>query len=503
MAIFSLSQSMSVDSLFDENRNKVMIYDKFTVTENEFDKSRKVGVIFNKNYIYGDTLNLVFYLSGSFDDENNTESILYAGTNWYPRYKESERAIYNMTIRSNVGTHIIGPGQRLEKKSSNDTLITKWRVIPAASNVTFLISDLLKYRIEDQDEFEEEKLNPLDIYYSRKVHQKIADYRSADLIGLEDSIQWQVTEDIMNAMRVYKYYFNSTPRNILATTETKQKINESIPGLILLGFETWIKTDPFGNDGMYRAREVARQWWGVDVGYETYHDKWITDGLSLYSSLLYIQRVMKNKVLMDKIQEFSDAIYSGKYFITGNDAEVGPVALGRRTSYLGSTQRYETAVQKKSALIIHMLRNLLIDFRTMNDEKFTAMLREFYQRYRGRNVSTAQFQQIVEKYTSIKMDWFFKQWIYGTDIPEYEFSYTTELVPTEGYKISGHVITKNVSDDFKMYVPLQIEFENGNKAIVRLLIDTNDYYFSLPNLPNSPKKLTFNPLESVLARVKQ
>jgi hypothetical protein len=503
MVLFNLGESIIIDSLFDENQKKVKAYDKIKKTKNEFDKTRKFGIILNRSYSYNDTLNLTFYLSGKIDEENSTETIIYAGTNWYPRYRNSERSIYNMTIRSDAGNHIVGTGNRLERKNAKDTLITKWRVIPASSSATFLISDLLKYRIEDQDEFQEEKLNPLDIYYSRKIHQKIADYHSADKVGLEDSIQWQVAEDIMNAIRVYKYYYNSTPKNILAVTETKYKRGESIPGLAMLGFDTWIKTDPFGNDGMYRSREIARQWWGVDVDYETYHDKWITDGLSLYSSLLYIQRVMKNKILIEKIQEFRDAIYSAKYYITGIDAEVGPVALGRRTSYLGNSQKHDSAIQKKSALIFHMLRNLMINFTTMNDEKFTAMLREFYQRYRGKNVSTAQFQQIVEKYTGIKMDWFFKQWVYGTEIPEYEFSYTIELIPTEGYKISGHVITKNVSDDFKMYVPLQIEFENGNKAVVRLLIDSKDYNFSLPNLPNSPKKLLFNPLESVLARVKQ
>jgi len=306
----------------------------------------------------------------------------------------------------------------------------------------------------------------------------------------------------MNAIRVYKYYYNSSPNDVLAVTETMFDYRESIPGTVMLGYDTWIRTDPFGNEKLYRAREVARQWWGVEIDYETYHDKWITDGLSLYSSLLYIQRVMKNKVFMEKIQEFKDAVYSAKHYITGIEAEVGPVALGHRTFYLGKSKTYESAYNKKSALIFHMLRNLMIDFSTMKDDKFTAMLQEFYQRYRGKNVTTAHFQQIVEKYTGIKMDWFFKQWVYGTDIPEYQFSYTTELIPAEGYKLSGNVITNNVSDDFIMYVPLQIEFENGNKAIVRLLIDSKDYNFVLPNLPNRPKELIFNPFESVLARVK-
>lgn len=499
---YDLSETVAIDSIKDDNLGKVYFYDKSN-TGTAFDRTRKVGVVLNSEYNYGDTLKLTFYLSGKVGEKDRIETIMYAGTNWYPRYNYSERAIYDMTLRSDEGTHIIGSGIRLERDKSDDTLITKWRVIPAANNVTFLISDLLKYRIEDQNKYEEEKLNPIDIYYSRKVHQRIADYREAEKVGIEDSIEYQISEDILNSIRVYKYYFNSAPKNILAVTETFYKRRESISNLIMLGFDTWIRTDPFGVDRMYRSHEVARQWWGVDVCNETYHDKWITDGLSLYSSLLYVQRMLKNKVFMEKVQEFQDAVYSGKHYVTGIEAEVGPIALGHRTSYLSNPKPDESAYQKKSALIFHMLRNLLLDFKTMSDERFTAMLREFYQRYRGKNVNTAQFQQIVEKYAGIKMDWFFKQWVYGTDIPEYDFSYVTELIPSEGYKISGHVITENVADDFKMYVPLQIEFENGNKAIVRLLIDSKDYSFSLPNLPNRPKTLILNPFESVLARIKQ
>lgn len=503
MVKFELSEMITIDSIIDENQNKVIVYDNNKNTGTEFDRARKIGVILNSSYNYGDTLSLTFFLSGKVGEKNSSETIIYAGTNWYPKYSCGERAIFDMTIRSDAGTHIIGSGNRLERRNSNDTLITKWRIIPAASSATFLISDLLKHRFEDKNEYEEEKIKPIDIYFSRKVHQKIAAYRESEQVGVDDSIYYQISEDIMNAIRVYKFYYNSTPNDVLAVTETIFKRNESIPETIMLGFDTWIRTDPFGNDKMYRSREVARQWWGVDIDYETYHDKWITDGLSLYSSLLYIQVEMKNKVFFDKLKEFEDEVYSARYYNTGTEAEVGPVALGQRVFYLGNSKDYESAQSKKSALIFHMLRNLMIDFSTMKDEKFTAMLREFYQRYRGKSVTTAHFQKIVEKYTGINMDWFFKQWVYGTDIPEYNFSYITELIPAEGYKISGNVISENVSDDFAMYVPLQIEFENGNKAVVRLLIDSKDYNFVLPNLPNRPKELIFNPLESVLARVKQ
>ena len=101
------------------------------------------------------------------------------------------------------------------------------------------------------------------------------------------------------------------------------------------------------------------------------------------------------------------------------------------------------------------------------------------------------------------MTWFFDQWIYGTELPTYDFKYQINQNDSGQWLVDCHVATVDVNEDFKMFVPLEIEFENKKKVYIRLLIDTLDLDFNLPPLDLKPKKVILNPFESVLAKVKQ
>ncbi len=56
------------------------------------------------------------------------------------------------------------------------------------------------------------------------------------------------------------------------------------------------------------------------------------------------------------------------------------------------------------------------------------------------------------------MDWFFNEWVYGTEIPSYRFEY--QLAP-DGSAISGRIMQSGVSDNFKMLVPIYVDFGKG------------------------------------------
>jgi hypothetical protein len=63
------------------------------------------------------------------------------------------------------------------------------------------------------------------------------------------------------------------------------------------------------------------------------------------------------------------------------------------------------------------------------------------------------------------MNWFFRQYVYGTELPTYKFEQGIEAV--EGQKILKLKLTQSgVSDGFKMLVPLYAELTDGR--IVRL-----------------------------------
>jgi aminopeptidase N len=149
-----------------------------------------------------------------------------------------------------------------------------------------------------------------------------------------------------------------------------------------------------------------------------------------------------------------------------------------------------------------MLRVLMLDLQTAKEDRFTEMMGDFYRTYRGQHASTEDFQRVVEQYAGIDMNWFFKEWVYGTGIPSYRVAYRTERAENGKYRVRLRVTQENVPDDFMMYVPVTVDFGEGREARLRVKVAGPSSEIALPLMPMEPKGLTFNALDGVLCEVK-
>src|SRR6266699_3402429 len=128
----------------------------------------------------------------------------------------------------------------------------------------------------------------------------------------------------------------------------------------------------------------------------------------------------------------------------------------------GGVARY--LIYPKGAYILHMLRMMMYQTRE-TDMQFQAMMHDFVKSYFNKDVSTEDFKRIVEKHMTKemdidhngKMDWFFDEWVYGTEVPGYQFDYQ---IASDG-TISGKVTQSGVSDKFVMLVPIYLDFGKG------------------------------------------
>ena len=66
-----------------------------------------------------------------------------------------------------------------------------------------------------------------------------------------------------------------------------------------------------------------------------------------------------------------------------------------------------------------------------------------------------------------KMDWFFDEWVYGTEMPSYKLTYS--LAGGEGGKttINAKLTQSGVSKNFAMVVPIYADFGNGWARLVQ------------------------------------
>jgi aminopeptidase N len=76
---------------------------------------------------------------------------------------------------------------------------------------------------------------------------------------------------------------------------------------------------------MFRAHEVAHQWWGHGVQNGSYRDKWLSEGLAEFSALWYLQSERKHN---DEYFKFLDQ-YRADIKTFQDDA--GPIWIGYRS----------------------------------------------------------------------------------------------------------------------------------------------------------------------------
>jgi hypothetical protein len=99
-----------------------------------------------------------------------------------------------------------------------------------------------------------------------------------------------------------------------------------------------------------------------------------------------------------------------------------------------------------------------------------------------------------------KMDWFFNQWVYGTEIPSYKLEYT--LTPGQDGKVllKGTVAQSGVSDEFKMLVPVYVDFDG---QVIRLGTMGVAGSSTTPEfqvmLPRRPARVLINAFQDILA----
>src|SRR5260370_3565255 len=187
--------------------------------------------------------------------------------------------------------------------------------------------------------------------------------------------------------------------------------------LSVMTFQTLTES---GGEEMFRAHEMAHQWWGIGVEPAGYRDRWMSEGFAEFSGLWYMQIILgDNDKFFKKLRDRRGNIRARR-----NDA--GPIALGPRVAETGDPGDYSLVIYSKGAWVLQMLRNMMLNFRTMKEDAFISMMQDFYQEDRGRRASTQDFQRVVEKYTGISSAWFLEECGSGSAIPTYILSWHIE-----------------------------------------------------------------------------
>lgn len=219
----------------------------------------------------------------------------------------------------------------------------------------------------------------------------------------------------------------------------------SAPGTMFIAPRIFTNQVPF--DVSRLAREVAYQWWGQAVALKSFDDAWLSQGLAQFSSLLYRQETGS---AIEYEQAVSETMERALTFESAASIARAPAEL------YDLSPSYISIVYYKGAFVYQMLRTLL------GDEKFFTILRTYYQTYKGKNASLADFETLASQVAGRNLRSFFGQWVDSTGVPEFRVEYLILRTREGKFKVRG-TLKQNI-DIFDMPVELLLRAEGQNKT---------------------------------------
>ncbi len=274
------------------------------------------------------------------------------------------------------------------------------------------------------------------------------------------------------ALKLYEYYYGQLPfKSISVTEQPVRGYAQSWPTLIFLPYDSLLdattrhqlhlQDSPEAMEfyNVVAVHEMSHQWWGHVVGWKTYRDQWLSEGFAEFSASLYVK-----KLQTEKTRSYWDL--KRRWLLSKNTGghrpvEVGPLYLnGQLNANLEPGNSF--MIYEKGAYVLEMIRLLMEDPKQHEpDQRFIDMMHEFVTTYANRNASTADFQRMVEKHMGEPMGWFFNEYVYGTEIPTYDFHYVLKPAPGGKTVLQCSLAQSGVSDQFEMRVPLYLAVGKG------------------------------------------
>jgi hypothetical protein len=189
------------------------------------------------------------------------------------------------------------------------------------------------------------------------------------------------------------------------------------------------------------ANTVAHQWWGCMVSPLTLNDAWITNGMSRYGELMYVEKVAGQTALEAAVTDISAGALAYDTIPLTSAGRLDPFS-----------PQFQSMTLEKGAMVFHMLRW------EIGDDNFQKTLRAIITQYGDKPIRTRDVEKVAEEQSQQQLTAFFAQWLDGTGAPQFVDKYTVyRLGNNKGFRTIGEI--GQDLDLFNMPVELRIETE--------------------------------------------
>jgi hypothetical protein len=532
---FSLFRTLRVSSVSGPSGEQLNFIQEDKLEDPQF------WVILPKPMAKDERINLTIKYAGkdAVNAEGNGNYFPIARSNWYPNSVSGEfgeYATYDMTFRIPKGMTMVATGDLVSETNDGGRNVTVWKselpITVAGFNFGAFKKEDAQVAKPPMEVASFANVNPPSWVDAMKQDEPGSsgmnglgtNANAASVLGTMNTtvLNKKALGEAQYSLAVYSEYFGTLPYKRLAMTQqTASNFGQSWPMLVYLPitylFDETTRhnlgiPDSTGYFTVVAPHEVAHQWWGHDVGFNSYRDQWMSEGFAEMSASLYIQFAYAKepqkyaKFWNDELKLITERNKEGYRPI-----DAGPITMGYRLSNSREGfDVYRRLIYPKGAYVLHMVRMMMWDRQT-GDVHFKETMHDFVTTYSGRPATTEDFKAILEKHMGAgmdlegnhKLDWFFNEYVYGTQLPSYKFDYALDPGADGEYVLSMKLTQSGVGPDFRMLVPIYLELANGQIARLGSARPTGNMTVEqkvpLKGVKEKPRRAMINYYNDVLA----
>jgi peptidase M1-like protein len=479
-------------------------------------KDANFAVLLKKPLAAGETVQITTSYVGkeAVIDEGNNNYYLVAREDWYPNTRRSfgNYASYNITFHTPKNVEVVATGNQISDKAEGRQRVSVWQSMVPIAVAGFNLGEFKK------DASERNKNVQVVTYANEELAQRFSGLSGTPGMALgtmsTTGMLKRATSEGDAAIQIYTEYFGPLPYDhVSLTQQTACNYGQSWPMLVYLPIcYFWDSTiqhqlGVLDRDPAYwqvvTAHEVAHQWWGQTVGFDSYRDQWMSEGFANFSASLFLINTRTDR---KEERDFWTLMHKRLLEKNANGVrpvDVGPVVMGMRvnTSKTGENL-YQALIYNKGAFILHSLE-MLYWSNQYGDAPFKQAMHDLVSSYRNKPASTEDFKAVMERHMppwldvdrNHRLDWFFNAYVYGTALPKYTVTgeFTKKDDETEvHFKLSQ----SEVPSDFEMLVPLYLQSEDNRVILLgrakMIGTTTVEQTVKVGKLSSAPKQLLVN-----------
>ena len=221
------------------------------------------------------------------------------------------------------------------------------------------------------------------------------------------------------------------------------------------------------------ANTIAHQWWGSEVSPRTMNDAWITNGMSRYGELMYLED-----------ENGRNAMHSALLDVSAGALAYDTIPLSTSGRLSPFSPEFQSMTLEKGAMIFHMLRW------EVGDKVFLDTLKGALSQYTDSSLRSSDFVKVAEAQSQQQLTAFFAQWIDGTGAPQFTDKYAVyRLGNNKGFRTIGEI--QQDLDLFRMPVDLRIETDGKTEDKKIDVVGTDTQY--VVDTFGRPRRIAIDP----------